>query len=341
MIRFPERASLLLLAAAIAIPLLLVEGTLRFLGERPGASPPLFLEAYRTDSRGVFRANPRYWAGWNININSDGFRGVEFSLSPDARSILLLGNSFTWGASAEPLTQSFADLLLQKGYRVYNTGIAGVSTNQYLAIGQELIPRLHPAIVAVMFCMNDLSQWPLLPGHDPWYPTVDPLSRTEIWIPGFRGRDTPMTAPEAYDFFMGVNLRRPPISTKAAIRHSLQKTVLGSRLYRLAWTIRNKGRTPAVGHGSEFLADRPLGDLTAIKQLTEANGGRFFLFLIPPPPPSDEAKAALQALRELDPIPPPAFKSDLYTSGPNPHFNNMGHRQFADFIDRELSSRTR
>lgn len=64
---------------------------------------------------------------------------------------MLIGDSFVWGMSANPVFNSFADNLLSKEYLVYNFGIAGTDPAQYEAIVQKYLPIIKPNIVVVAF----------------------------------------------------------------------------------------------------------------------------------------------------------------------------------------------
>jgi hypothetical protein len=58
-----------------------------------------------------------------------------------------LGDSFTWGASAEPISKCFVDLVGNAGYLIFNTGIPGTKPNQYTYIAEKYIPILKPDFV--------------------------------------------------------------------------------------------------------------------------------------------------------------------------------------------------
>ncbi|MCI0470059.1 MAG: hypothetical protein L0Y73_00200, partial [Candidatus Aminicenantes bacterium] len=81
-----------------------------------------------TDGSGLFKANRNFYSNpgnraTGVIINSHGFRGNEFApVDTPQTKILLVGDSFTWGTAAVPLTQSFADLVQASGYHVYNAG---------------------------------------------------------------------------------------------------------------------------------------------------------------------------------------------------------------------------
>jgi len=86
-------------------------------------------------------------------INKEGFRSIPFDRyeNTDKIKVLLIGDSYAWGLSAEPIFNSYADVLLSKGYLVFNTGISGTDPAQYSAIAKKYIPILKPDIVLVNF----------------------------------------------------------------------------------------------------------------------------------------------------------------------------------------------
>ena len=100
-------------------------------------------------------------------INQDGFRGNDFKyVQTQATKIFLAGDSFTWGATAEPVTNSFASLLQAAGYYIYNAGIPGTGPAQYQQLVEKYVPLLKPDAVAVcLYAGNDLKPYP-----DPLHP---------------------------------------------------------------------------------------------------------------------------------------------------------------------------
>lgn len=91
--------------------------------------------------------------------NAEGFRGIpciKFNKSNSLR-IMLVGDSFVYGYSAEPIINSFSDILLARGYLVYNFGIPGTDPAQYAEIVRHYAPLLKPDLVIVCFYPgNDL-----------------------------------------------------------------------------------------------------------------------------------------------------------------------------------------
>jgi hypothetical protein len=94
-------------------------------------------------------------------INANGFRSIPFQIYTNNKpSVLLLGDSFTWGMSASSISNSFADILLARGYTVYNTGISATDVAQYQAIAKKYIPILKPDYVTVNFYLgNDITYY--------------------------------------------------------------------------------------------------------------------------------------------------------------------------------------
>ncbi|MEX2588750.1 MAG: SGNH/GDSL hydrolase family protein [Chitinophagales bacterium] len=95
-------------------------------------------------------------------FNREGFRSIAFDTTAEkAIRILLLGDSFAYGMSAYPFFNSYADILLSRGYIIYNTGISGVDPAQYAAVAKKYVPLLKPDLVILNFYPgNDLMPFP-------------------------------------------------------------------------------------------------------------------------------------------------------------------------------------
>jgi hypothetical protein len=92
-------------------------------------------------------------------FNTHGFRSIPFlrSEKKNTPKVMIVGDSFVYGVSCNPITNSFADILLARGYLVYNFGIPGTDPAQYLAIIEQYLPILKPDILVVCFFpANDL-----------------------------------------------------------------------------------------------------------------------------------------------------------------------------------------
>jgi hypothetical protein len=103
----------------------------------------------------------------NKPLNSEGFRGIDIDLIHDEKiKIMLVGDSFGWGLSATPIYNSYPDILLAKGYLVYNFGIPGTDPPQYEKIVEKYLPLIKPDVVIVTFShATDFIAFPRIPNQ--------------------------------------------------------------------------------------------------------------------------------------------------------------------------------
>jgi len=292
-------------------------------------TPVVFYNQFYTDSEGFFKANPQTFAKLNtqasggVSINTDGFRGNEFKyLETSKPKILLIGDSFTWGAAARPITNSYADLLQKAGYYVYNGGIPGTDLQQYAMVAEKYTPLLKPDVVAVCVYMgNDVSTRPLLlkPGKNLHYDT------SVGFLLGYD--DNGNFFKNAREAFLYLKKRKCGYCGNLW-DFFLFKTVIGKGIYRLLHQ----------GPGLPYDPTRKWIK-TALKKIQDtctANDSRMIIFLVPFKN-QDTAKA--KSIERNLPLfegfcyyyPKNLEKSD-YQLPPDKHFNNKGHRKFADFI---------
>jgi len=285
--------------------------------------------SFYTDAEGIFKANPEYdfnsdkrFIGEHT-INSDGFRGNEFTINETpARKILLIGDSFVWGASAEPITECFADLIQDSGYYVYNAGIGGTDPVQYAKIAEKYSPRIKPDVVIVcIYLGNDIrhSPHPVMPGKNLFYDT------NFGWLLGYNkdGR----YFENGREAFMQLKKR---ICGQCNNLWDLfiYKTVLGKAVYKLF-----KKRKSI-----HFPGDRQwvTNSLKKIRQVCSENGAEFLLFLLPTAKrmesKANSIKYNAHIFKDFKYYYPRHLKEDDYCKPPNDHFNNRGHKKIADYI---------
>lgn len=105
-----------------------------------------------------------------LEVNAAGYADRdEFSVEAVAarpRRVLLLGDSFTQGASASKYERSFAailDRVLGEETVVWNMGIGGTGQRQDSAVLEAVFPVLEPQLVVLSFCLNDFqdNEYPL------------------------------------------------------------------------------------------------------------------------------------------------------------------------------------
>lgn len=349
----------LLCVASTGVALAAAEGVLRLRGTVPGyvakysdrsfrrVAELVVEEPFVTDADGVYHANlesPR-WRRPGM-INTDGFRGREFRRVPgDADTVLFLGDSFTWGIAADPLTDCFVDRVEREGFVTYNTGIPRTHPKQYAVLAARYIPRLKPDVVAVMFYMgNDmLDAPPMRPFENLHHQTnAGDLKATDD-----EGRYMPPE--EAYRHYLAesnlVSVPNPEDRTLGAVamRGILRTAVGTTALAALA-------PRPAAAAGYDGKRDRRKwrhrhadthAFLSAIRNIAQRHGARFELFLIPVRPARENARNDIERnLGVFEGLAPrvPDFELTERDHEPLPgwHFNNEGHRKYAEFVVRVL-----
>lgn len=96
-----------------------------------------------------------------VKTNSLGLRDKEYDLTQtDAKRILLLGDSYTfgYGVQAEENFDSVLEEMLQqagKRFIVMNTGVNGWGTLQQTLYGRDHLEQFRPDVVVITFCGND------------------------------------------------------------------------------------------------------------------------------------------------------------------------------------------
>ncbi|NIM98555.1 MAG: hypothetical protein GTO24_10885, partial [candidate division Zixibacteria bacterium] len=103
---------------------------------------------------------------WEISLNSQGFRDVEFPESKplSAFRIICLGDSWTFGANVgqeETYPQRLRALLRREfptaHFEVFNLGVLGYSSYQGLELLKSALIDFGPDLVVIAFAMNDSS----------------------------------------------------------------------------------------------------------------------------------------------------------------------------------------
>lgn len=306
------------------------------------------LESYnwfKTDSLGIWKANPdTVFYAKEIQINPQGFRGQEFKfIDTNVTKVLLIGDSFTWGGNADPITNSFSDLLAKKDFLVYNSGIPGADPNQYAKIAERYIPELKPDKVVVVFYLeNDVMyyKWENGPNQPRYHIT------NAGWLNPFVDGDYLGDAHQTWEYYW----RRFSIPVKNGNTFNVlsSKTVLGTWfwmfLVKKGWI--EEGFDPDVIQRRRDLESRwrkePVSKdyLDKIESLSADNGAQFFLVLV---------RTHTRLGENLDQTLPGLF-GDLkvcecksiaredYHEWPDGHFNNAGHQKMAECLGEWLDN---
>jgi lysophospholipase L1-like esterase len=110
----------------------------------------------------IWRLNPR--SSGPLATNELGFRDTRFNRAAD-KKILLLGDSVSWGDGVEDVREVYPYLLEQslnqeskETYEVINSAVPGYSTFQQLRYLQLDGLNLHPDMIILQFCLNDVVE---------------------------------------------------------------------------------------------------------------------------------------------------------------------------------------
>jgi len=269
-------------------------------------------------------------------LNSEGFRSIEFEDFASGRSkVLLLGDSFTWGYSAKPLTSSFADTLAAAGFAVYNTGIPAVDPAQYEYLAAKYVPKLKPDVVIVSFTMaNDIVWWErrLEPFQFYYYPTDAGFFWAEP------KREYLRNPRQAFEY--ALQFHQIPDQSQKCFNWLCAQTVLGTKL----WLALSQ-HAAISRHAAQFAdynqrnigveSPQPVSEVHVrrIRELTEHFGGTFILAVIPDLPQSVPHGYTPADVFKQVPFHIPDLTLADYQSADS-HFNNDGHRRYAEFLTR-------
>ena len=271
-------------------------------------------------------------------INEKGFRSIPMIRYDTSRtSILLIGDSFTFGTGAKDITNSFYDLLLTKGYACYNSGIGGSDPPQYLQVATTYVPKLRPDVVIVNFYAgNDFQYF-----HRELLPNVPFAYETEIG----KVYSCPegVTLPDLatiYKIYQGKIRIHPNTNIAKLCRY----TAIGT----LSWLVLEKigiasGSLPdyLVNYEAEVMQNRTVVPtaqyyLESIKQICDQNGSKLIISLIPEMknPELNPKNSHPEIFDSLATVFPTVNKSDYNPD--DKHFNESGQAKYADFLDREI-----
>ena len=282
-------------------------------------------------------------------LNRQGFSDSEDFIPPDANDdrsrILILGDSFTFGMSAD-LGMSFAEKLATDVSHsiVWNAGMNGAGTNQAVASFKVYGPLLRPQLTALGFYLNDFDD-NLLPISS-WWSAVDSDGKKVIHrkqkidslgnVVEFDINDIGVYA------FHG---KSPPSNELGRL---LGMTRLGTLLLRLKDALLETRQEEAARIDRRLSVTRHY--LAQLRDATVAQESSLLVLLIPRREdfgnPGVEYHWAIQLMKELNiayldstGVLDPA--SD-YADPPDLHWNNSGHQKagalLSDCIEQFFAS---
>jgi hypothetical protein len=250
------------------------------------------------------------------------------------KKILFLGDSFTWGASAEPITNCFADLISKQGYLVFNTGIPGTDPGQYAYLAKKYVPLLKPDfVIAMLYMGNDMTFNPsqMIPNKNLYYITND------IWLYAFDENSNYLTFEES--FYRHYYLDYSPNIFKNKLKYLFASTVISKKLWQFVKSLKGNMQNTSKRN----MTNSVFNLLDQIKQVSAEYNARFMLLIIPAHPQLENIKINKQEIsdtfRNLDPLIPENLSVRDYSILPDAHLNNSGHYKMSRFIVNEISKK--
>lgn len=272
-------------------------------------------------------------------INPNGFRSIPFRNDSTAKKkVLMIGDSFTWGHSASYFSTAFPDILITKGFAIYNAGISATDPAQYEAIAKRFVPIILPDVVVVnLYMRNDIFYFerPAVAFRPPLYLTNAGM------ILAYPGPEWLPNADSAYAFVD--REQRIPQGKGLFWNKLLAQTSLGTLIWRglqAAKIIPYQRPNADYWNRCEALIQEKsvTGEhLRAIKAISTANGARLLVAVIPQNP--EDADSILMRYPEVfegvETLIPKDLDAQDYTQRGG-HFNDAGHRKFAEMLAKAL-----
>lgn len=327
---------------------IVTEVVLRLMGYQPGDLRPNWLyfqpvdslyviPQFRSSKDGVLIADSAYWAMQGVYVNNEGFRTINFSaLDRTKRSVMVIGDSFTWGLSASPIQDSsFCDLLTRySDLEIINFGIPAADPVQYSLIADKYINGIHPDYVFVMFFTgNDIMRQDrkVVKGQEAYFWTN--AGGIYADIDGYHFD----SAQSAYQYLATKKyyLSNPSVWYEKIIASSS----LLSRFYAGRFRIKEKVEAESARKDPYYT----LQYLYRIKKAAKDNNVPLKFILIPEKKDLDKNlseyyKALLKDAYLQENWLVPSYKESFYTEYPDGHWNNQGHVNMALYLTDILNS---
>lgn len=269
-------------------------------------------------------------------INREGFRSIDFTpIKCKKLKVLLLGDSFTWGSATKNVTNSFADILLSKGYIVYNTGIVGADLPQYFAIAKKYVALLKPNVVIVNLYMgNDISKYDReLKSNMPIYYSTNAGNLYSCPHGKYF-----KTAQEAYNHI--VHISSMPSTTTLSRMMSLSR--ITTQVYSIM-ARRGLIKSDYNNANSEYFkqaSKREIGYsinikyLKLIQEICVTNNSKCLVSIIPDHKNFKDNPS--NYIKEIEYHKLVTIDKSYYAK--DGHFNDMGHKNYAEFLNGLLNN---
>ncbi len=293
---------------------------------------------FYTNQEGFIVANKAYFATQNIAINENGFRNKAFeTIDSNKRKILFIGDSFTWGLSAEPLSNCFVERIGKDStLEVINLGIPVADPAQYDALAKKYIPILKPDMAFVcLYLGNDMmpQERNISPNKPLYYFTNAGAMMANDEKRFFAN------AQEAYQYYVTEKyvIQQPENGLEYIAKHS----AIAAKLFAFNAQWNEKVKQEKSFKESPITANH----LLSIVQICKENNCNFHLVIIPRLEDAAQSSAFFKhkfssifndTLLSAYCFLPTSFSSSYYTPNPDGHLNNLGHKVLANEIQKRI-----
>lgn len=327
----------------LVLALMAIEYFLRSKGFKPGNVQPewcnfklvdslIEIPHFIPDSNGILVANATYFKG----INSWGFRFDKHKLQQhNKKRVMLIGDSFTWGLSAIPQDSCFADILDKNpSFNVFNFGIPIADPLQYSAIASLYLDSVMPnEVVVVFYTGNDVMIHDRNIQLQPFYYYTN--AGALLAVDGDKFLPSAKAAYHYYAFEKYHITQPADFIEKIALKSALVSRFIA--IYA-QWKekLKKDKATRTMSISKKYLYQ--------IAALCSSRNIRFSIVLIPEYKElswfRQPLKTKYKALFDDKKIGKKCFMTklskEMYNPYPDAHFNNKGHRAFADFLEKIL-----
>ncbi len=270
-------------------------------------------------------------------LNDNGFRTIPFKpVTTERPKIMLIGDSFTWGETATPLYNSFPDRLAARGYLVYNMGISGTDPVQYYATAKKYIPLLKPDVVIVNFYTgNDLIY-----RKRPLNEKFEYVTNAGDFFSDPVGKH--LSPREAYEFYKQLSF----IPETTFFNRLCAQTVITSLLWGILYEWDMVEHPLNKNYRKYPYTENPLSEfyIQKIKRVALKHQSSWMLSIIPSCCDYEKGERVKpaptilkQTFQELYHHVPEHLTISDYVEDQS-HFNNKGHKKYADFLQRKIDS---
>lgn len=351
----------------LAVPLIVVEFVLQYSGFHSGVLFNDFLPVdsifpenrFKADELGVISYDTScHCLPSGYKLNDQGYRGsVNFSsdvldsIRKEKKIVLALGDSYTEGCCADPVTNSFIDLINAEAthYFILNFGVGSTSPIHYKGILSKYLDSVRPDLVLVnLYLGNDIIPFKMVsPPNIPqsyafknfnWISsTIPPYFQKSIGKTNFSDHI------EAYSFYQErYTLLHDDVTFT---EHYIAKSVILSRLYLAARNGYYIAKCMPENYSFTKHNANCIKVLQDISDICLSRKVEVHFSMIPSPKQavngSDLSKKyedLIEGLNYSFPIGLNLSEDDFDGMETSNHYNNSGHRKHSKYLSTVLDS---